>query len=476
MSFISRSRLIGLPLSLLALSLSTGGALAQNADRGQNRSTDRLIVKYRDGAGLAALSDGKRLTGLVVKGRKYNRSGAELWRLERYMSQTEAAQVAARVAQQDPNVLYAEPDLMMVPTVVLNDTRAAEQWDLYDDTAGIRAPAAWDRTNGSGVTVAVLDTGYLPHADLAANLVGGYDFISETGVSNDGDGRDASALDPGDAVVAGGCGGGYPTRDLSSSWHGTHVSGTVAAVGNNAAGIAGVAWGAKLLPLRVLGKCGGYTSDIADAIVWAAGGAVAGVPVNPNPAKVISLSLGGGGACSRTFQDAITAARGRGAVVVVAAGNSNTDVTGFSPANCSGVITVAATGRSGARAYYSNFGSLVDIAAPGGDMSTGTANGILSTLNSGQTAPGADSYAYYQGTSMATPHVSGVAALMFARNPALTPDTLEATLKSTARAFPGACSQCGAGLMDANAAVTAVGNPVTPKKKNNQTKKYRQSY
>ena len=172
MSFISRLRLCGLPLSLLALSLSTGGALAQSADRGQNRLTDRLIVKYRDGTGLASLSDGKRLTGLVVKGRKYNRSGAELWRLERYLSQTEAAQVAAQVARQDPNVLYAEPDLMMVPTVVLNDTRAAEQWDLYDDATGIRAPAAWDQTNGSGVTVAVLDTGYLPHADLAANVVG----------------------------------------------------------------------------------------------------------------------------------------------------------------------------------------------------------------------------------------------------------------------------------------------------------------
>ncbi len=452
---------------LLCIGLFTAATLnvaAQPQVENKPRLTNRLIVKYRNGAGLASLNDGARMAGITVKERRYNREGAELWKMARSMTPTEAAQVAASVASKDRNVLYAEPDLIMAPNMVLNDARASEQWDLYDDTAGLRAPAAWDQTNGAGVTVAVLDTGYLPHADLAANIVGGYDFISDTTMSNDGDARDANALDTGDGLVAGECGGGYPSGDQPSSWHGTHVSGTIAAVGNNATGVAGVAWGAKVLPVRVLGKCGGYTSDIADAIVWAAGGSVAGVPANPNPAKVISLSLGGGGACGRTFQSAIDTARGLGAAVVIAAGNSNTDVSSSSPANCNGVIAVAATGRTGARAYYSNYGAQVDIAAPGGDMSTGQADGILSTLNSGRTAPGADSYAYYQGTSMATPHVSGVAALMFAVNPNLTPDTLEAALKSSARAFPGTCDQCGTGLVDANAAVVvaAGGTPPTP--------------
>jgi len=452
---------------LLCIGLFTATTLnvaAQPQTQDKPRLTNRLIVKYRNGAGLASLNDGARLAGIAVKERRYNRAGAEVWKMARSMTPTEAAQAAANVARKDANVLYAEPDLIMAPNMVLNDARASEQWDLYDNTVGLRAPAAWDQTNGAGVTVAVLDTGYLPHADLAANIVGGYDFISDTTMSNDGDARDANALDTGDGPLAGECGGGYPSQDQSSSWHGTHVAGTVAAVGNNATGVAGVAWGAKVLPVRVLGKCGGYTSDIADAIVWAAGGTVSGVPANSNPAKVISLSLGGGGACSRTFQTAIDTARGLGAAVVIAAGNSNTDVSSASPANCNGVIAVAATGRTGARAYYSNYGAQVDIAAPGGDMSTGQAGGILSTLNSGTRAPGADTYAYYQGTSMATPHVSGVAALMLAVNPNLTPDALEAALKSSARTFPGTCDQCGAGLLDANAAVVvaAGGTPPAP--------------
>lgn len=182
---------------------------------------------------------------------------------------------------------------------------------------------------------------------------------------------------------------------------------------------------------------------------------MAGVPANANPARVINLSLGGSGACGSTTQTAINGARGRGTVVVVAAGNSNANASGFTPANCSGVITVAATGRTGARAYYSNYGSVVDVAAPGGDMSGGSSNGILSTLNAGTSTPGADNYAYYQGTSMAAPHVAGVVALMLAKNGALTPDEVETKLKGSTRAFPGNCSQCGTGIVDANAAVDA---------------------
>jgi hypothetical protein len=207
--------------------------------------------------------------------------------------------------------------------------------------------------------------------------------------------------------------------------------------------------------VRALGRCGGYTSDIADGIVWASGGTVAGLPLNPTPARVISMSLGGSGACDATTQAAINGARGRGTVIVVAAGNSNVDVSNASPANCAGVIAVAAVGRTGGKASYSNFGAGVAVAAPGGSMSVaGDPNGILSTLNTGTTTPATDTYAYYQGTSMATPHVSAVVALMLAKNPGLSPDQVKSALMNTARPFPAACSQCGAGIVDANAAVS----------------------
>jgi serine protease len=214
-----------------------------------------------------------------------------------------------------------------------------------------------------------------------------------------------------------------------------------------------VAHGAKVVPVRVLGKCGGYTSDIADAITWASGGTVTGVPANPYPARVLNLSLGGVGACDVTTQNAINGARSRGAVVVVAAGNATADASRYTPASCAGVIVVSAVGRTGAIATYSNFGANVDVAAPGGDG----AYTVLSTLNSGTTKPSADSYAGYRGTSMATPHVAGIVALMLARNAALTPDQVEARLKTSAaaRGFPVACAQCGSGIVDASAAIDA---------------------
>ena len=233
----------------------------------------------------------------------------------------------------------------------------------------------------------MIDTGYRPHADLAGRFVSGYDFIGDPLVANDGGGRDADASRSGRLDherrererVLPGCG----TRN--SSWHGTHVSGTIGASSNNALGVAGINWVSHVQPLRVLGKCGGYTSDIADAIRWAAGLPVAGVPANATPDDVVNLSLGGGGACGSTFQSAIDAAVAAGTVVVVAAGNSNADASGFSPANCNNVITVAATGHTGSRAYYSNYGASVEIAAPGGDALLGKT--ILSTLNTGTTTP-----------------------------------------------------------------------------------------
>ena len=428
--------------------------------------TDRLIVKYKDdgdtsktGVPARALDRARQALvdragqtyGATMRSLRATANGAHVFQLNRTMTLDEARQLAAELKSRDANVEYAEPDRIMVPLATPTDPSYTQQWDLYEATGGINAPAAWDKSTGAGINVAVIDTGYRPHADLSGQILPGYDFISTLNVANDGSGRDTDASDPGDWTPAGSCGTGIPAGDQSSSWHGTHVAGTIAARTNNGLGIAGIAYNARIVPARVLGRCGGYTSDIADAIVWSSGGTVTGVPANANKARVLNLSLGGTGACDTTTQNAINSARSRGAVVVVAAGNSNTNASTSNPANCAGVITVAATNRAGGKASYSNYGTNVTIAAPGGDSGAG----ILSTLNAGTTTPAADSYAWYMGTSMATPHVAGVVALMLAANPNLTPDDVAARLKSTARPFPQACSGCGAGIVNAAAAVNA---------------------
>ncbi len=440
--------------------LSTQAAASSVSAAGQH--TDRLIVKYRDGSRAAVQADFSSMApahasvnrmGVQMQTLRRTVGNAVVMKLDRRVSLDAAAAMAREIAAGDPDVLYAEPDRLMQIQLTPNDSRYGEQWHYFEATGGLNLPTAWDKSTGAGVVVAVIDTGYRPHADLAANILPGYDFIGDLAVANDGNGRDSDASDPGDAVAAGECGVGDPAS--GSSWHGTHVAGTIAAVTNNGSGVAGVAFGAKVVPVRALGKCGGYTSDIADGIIWASGGTVSGVPANANPAKVINMSLGGGGACDATTQNAINSARSRGTVVVVAAGNSNANAANFSPASCAGVISVAATNRSGGRAYYSNFGAVVDVAAPGGDVRASGANGVLSTLNSGSAGPGADNYEFYQGTSMASPHVAGVVALMLSKNGALTPDEVETRLKGSTRAFPATCSQCGTGIVNANAAVDA---------------------
>jgi serine protease len=431
--------------------------------------TDRIIVKYRTTAA-SSLAEANQVRGTDVSAQRFGVAmsrvrttalGSQVLKVDRRLSLAEAEALARDIAASDPNVEYAEPDRIMRRTFTPNDTRYNEQWHYFEATGGINAPTAWDKSTGTGVVVGVVDTGYRPHADLAANILPGYDFISDTFVANDGGGRDSNAQDPGDWINPGECGPGDPATFEASSWHGTHVAGTIAAVTNNGNGVAGVAFNAKVVPARVLGKCGGFTSDIADAIVWVSGGTVSGVPANANPAKVVSISLGGGGSCGATTQNAINSARSRGASVIVAAGNSNSNAANFSPANCTGVVTVAATGRNGGKASYSNFGATVEVAAPGG---SGGANSVLSTLNSGSMGPGADSYALYNGTSMATPHVSGVVALMLSVKSTLTPDQVTQILQSTARPFPATCSQCGTGIVNANAAVDAAigGTPPDP--------------
>jgi len=362
-----------------------------------------------------------------------------------------------------PGVASVEPDLIMTAQSTPDDARYGEQWDLFEETAGMNVPTAWDTADGAGVTVAVIDTGITPHSDLDGNVLPGYDFITRTDVSRDGDGRDANPNDEGDWYDAGECGGA--AKPSTSSWHGSHVAGTIAAVSNNANGIAGIAPQSKIVPVRVLGKCGGYTSDIVDAIVWASGGKVSRVPANANPADVINMSLGGGGACNRTYQRAIDKAVANGTTVVVAAGNSNSDVAGFSPASCNNVISVASSDREGNRAFYSNFGAKIDLTAPGGEVRDETdppgsrtkpEHGILSTINAGTTTQTTEDYKTFMGTSMAAPHVAGLAALILGEGDRTTAQ-VEELLKANVRPLPGTCTGgCGAGLADAAATISAL--------------------
>ncbi|MFJ6718291.1 S8 family peptidase [Streptomyces sp. NPDC091259] len=437
-----------------------------------------LIVGYKStaaeaGSNTAAAADAAAKGRKAGKKAKFDRrlgTGAALVDLGGATAPADAADVMAQF-RADPDVAYVEPDGRAYAMATPNDTEYAKQWDLFEPTAGMNVPAAWDKTTGSGVTVAVIDTGYVAHSDVAPNIVAGYDFISDSTAARDGNGRDNNPADQGDWSAAGECGTGSSAS--GSSWHGTHVAGTIAAAANNAKGVAGIAYNAKIQPVRVLGKCGGATSDIVDAITWASGGSVPGVPANPTPAKVINMSLGGSGACGTSYQNAINAATARGTTVVVAAGNSNADASGFTPASCSNVITVAASNRTGDRSFYSNFGPRIDITAPGGETRRATdtpgtvttpENGILSSLNAGATTPGAEIYKPYQGTSMASPHVAGLAALLVAAKPSLTPAQVKAAIKANARPLAGTCTGgCGAGLADAAATVNAVVSaPVTP--------------
>jgi serine protease len=376
--------------------------------------------------------------------------GAHTFKSDKSLSAVEALALAAAMKQADPSIEFVEPDYIFTINSIPNDSLYSTQWNYGNSPRyggsqyGISMPSAWDITNGTGAKVAVIDTGYTNHPDLVGNILPGYDFISDTYVANDGGGRDSDASDPGDFVRAG---NPYNCPISNSSWHGTHVAGTVAAVTNNGTGVAGVAHGAKVVPVRVLGSCGGLSSDITDGIIWAAGGNVAGVPANPNPVHVINLSIGSRGACSQSMQVAIDYAVKVGVTVVVSAGNATTDAAAYAPANCNNVIAVAATDSSGFRGSFSNYGAVVDIAAPGVS--------ILSTINAGTQSPGAHAYVNYSGTSMSAPHVAGVAALLKVQNPARSHFDIEYLIKRTAYALGSKCVSCGTGLLDAYAALTA---------------------
>jgi serine protease len=514
----------------------TVAAKVRSVGMADNGRFDRFIVTYAPGSaarnnhtlveqGVAAAVSRARLdmhssqtaarTPDYAKWQRKLAVGADLVRTPRKLSRSESVALMQQIAS-DPSVLHVEPDVMLhavadikapgtlpagVATSTPNDPMYAQyQWHMRpgdgsattvgSDTSAVAnkggsdASAAWAMADGSGVVVAVLDTGITHHADLNLDLAGeGYDFIDDAMVSGRAtDGRVPGGWDTGD----------WTTTDPwlsectdasnppeASSWHGTHVSGTIAEHSDNGIGMAGVAPGARVLPVRVLGHCGGYTSDIADAIVWAAGGHVDGVPDNANPAQVISMSLGGSGVCdaSDVTSVAIAGANARGTAVVVAAGNSDDDAAGYSPASCPGAIVVASVGITGRRAFYSNYGSTVTVAAPGGgiyanDGNTGSspvdAGFVWSTLNSGATVEDQATYGGMAGTSQATPHVAGTVALMVGAvkdigHAPLTTDQIRLALVNSARNFPITPDHpVGVGIVDAGAAVQAAIASDTP--------------
>lgn len=535
-----------------------------------------IIVKYKSStAARATVTSATAMRAMEERARvkiaasRHGAMGIAVYRFEQAMPAAEARAAAARVAL-DPSVEYAVPDQVMYALQTApNDTDyAGRQWTLQappSAVGGANLPLAWQRTTGSSsVVVAVVDSGVRPgHPDLAGRLLPGYDFISGDAFAAlnfppnwnaaDGNGRDADPTDPGDYLddtLLAQLPPGHGLRTGPSSWHGTHVAGTIGAASNNAVGITGVDWSARILPVRVLGRNGGTTSDIIDGIAWAAGLPVPGAPANASPARVINLSLGGSGACSAAFQDVITRVRAAGAVVVAASGNDGSLVVS-QPANCEGVIAVTAHARNGDNASYANVGLQVAVSAPGGgcgslsliDLSgaqdtfnqtcagchsidslrqqitqraptgltflkartaldaalmgvdldgqnTGemsalavTLNNlarndlagvisqvacsspndrVYSTVNLGTTTPAQDGYGDKAGTSMAAPHVSGVAALLLSLSPSLTVDEVRSVLQTTARPHPTGtyCAMggggCGTGLLDANAAVQHV--------------------
>jgi len=450
---------------------------------------DRLIVKMRApqgvqtaGSTVTVMNSNQMATisGMVGVQMAYMRPMAGQAHVLKLPSRMpiDQAMVLANSLANNPSVEYAEPDRMLHPMRVPNDPRYIDQWH-FDVSAnhGMNLPGAWDISIGSAnVVTAVIDTGILPnHADFAAaRILPGFDMIFDPFTANDGvaiaavsGDRDADPTDTGDAVLAGDCGVGSAASP--SSWHGTHVSGTIGAATNNGIGVAGVDWTGKILPVRALGKCGGLTSDIIDAMAWAAGIPVAGVPNNPNPANVLNLSLGGTGACSTAEQTIITQIVGLGKVVVVAAGNAAANTSTVNPASCIGVIAVAAHGPASTIAPYSNRGAEVAVMAPGGDQSLATADGVLSTLDGGTTtALNDNAFVFYQGTSMASPHVAGLVALMLAVNPGLTPAQVKTTLQNSARPFvpAGFCAtrpnSCGTGIVDAQTTLAAVNTAIPP--------------
>lgn len=507
-------------LALLALALAPCIGYTASA---APESYDRLIIKWRN-APQDALAEARKERGLGERmGQtlaRTQRIGGRLavLQLDRTLSGAELNATLASL-RADPEIEFVEPDRRVhAHAFAPSDPLFAGQWYLQSvQPAAIRADTAWDTTHGAAtVVVAVVDTGVrFEHPDLAGKLLPGYDFVSgesntSFAVANDNNGWDPDPSDPGDFLTATDlanppfrgedCGGG-PNLDqpTGSSWHGTRVSGMIAANTDNALGIAGAGFNVRILPVRVLGKCGGNNSDVIAGMYWAAGMLVPpsylldpNLPANPNPAQVINMSLGGVGPCDAAYRTAVQDITDHGVLVVVSAGNEGGAVA--APANCAGALGVAGIRHIGTKVGFSDLGPEIGIAAPGGNCVNITAGSpclfsLDTTSNSGTQGPASSIYTDQinsnLGTSFAAPQVAGAAGLMKAVNPALTPALLIARLRATARSFPTTSDSipappvcqspsvnpiqdsecicttavCGAGMLDAGAAVIAALRP-----------------
>jgi serine protease len=408
----------------------------------------------------------------------------------------------------DPEVEYAVPDRRVYPHATPSDPRFGGQWYLQNaQPSAINATAAWDITKGStNIVIAVVDTGVrYDHEDLKATSAGGkllpgFDFISADPDStfftaNDGNGRDSDASDPGDFVTTTEANAHSNCGDPgNSSWHGTRVSGIIGALTDNAIGVAGINWNVQILPARVIGKCGGFNSDVIAGIRWAAGLSVPGVTPTPTPAKIINVSLGGQGSCDSASADAISQVASAGVLVVVSAGNEGGPVD--SPANCPGAAAIAGLRHIGSKVGFSSLGPEITVGAPGGNcVNTGPGDPCLfsidTTTNTGTQGPVASGYTdqlnFNVGTSFSAPIVSGIAGLMVSVNSNLRSTQLIARLKEGAKPYtttsdtvpaPPVChvpasqadvqaeecicttAACGAGMANALGSVNAALRPI----------------
>lgn len=465
--FLRGLRRAALPIALLLAAATAAAApnpLAAHALA--EEPTTRLLVLLRPvtgGAEPVALASARvtraaELAGVAHAGSRPISAQVHVLHLAHLQSGRDLADTLDALRAQ-PGVAEVQPDRKKFALAIPNDTDFPNQW-FWQSTqvAAVNMESAWDLTTGStGTVIAVLDTGVrFDHPDLgraSANgrLLAGYDFVGPDPdggfrTANDGDGWDADPSDPGDWISK-------TDTTLStfqkcstanSSWHGTRTSGLIGALTNNGLGIAGGTWKPWLLPVRVLGKCGGYDSDIQAAMRWAAGLSVAGVPDNKYPAKIENLSLGGTGACDSFYQSAVNDVIAQGTVIVVSAGNDGTAVA--SPANCQGVVAVAGLRHVGTKVGYSDLGPEITLGAPAGNCGDGYVAGgscvysIDTTTNLGTTTPGTNAYTdqvnYNLGTSFSAPIVSAIAGLMHSVNGNLTPAQFVARLQEGAAPYP----------------------------------------
>lgn len=478
------------------------------ADRRQREQAawKRATQRSREKTQALAKSAGVAVRGVGEAGR------AALMRLDKPL-RGQALEDAIRRLRLHPDVAWVEPDILETKRLIPDDPEWGSQWHLFSNSvfpASINMTAAWSRLTGEGFSpvVAVVDTGIAStpnlsdfHPELAGRLLPGYDFVSELWIANDGNGRDGDPSDPGDWLTLAETntfGSIYyrnqcgwidertpPSRDLDSSWHGTFIAGQIAATSDNGVNVAGIHWGARVLPVRVAGKCGALVSDLLDGARWAAGLPVNGAPPNGNPARIINLSFGGSRSCSVSespaYRATVNELVANGVLLVVAAGNNGTALS--RPADCPGVLAVGAVRRDGLKTHYSSYGANLALSAPGGsgdpdNIENDPYDPLWSLDNRSAQGPGAHDTGGKMGTSFSAPLAAGVASLMLTINPDLSPVDLVERMQAGAKPFPlvhgygycnpnlnanGLCNcttnTCGAGILDADEALRLAYGP-----------------